>query len=77
MVAKMLTCGRSCTANKIFKMCQVPLVRVTFVSRASFLKVMIGDPLRATTAEGRCNLSDDALRVGIPLDYMDVCRCMF
>ena len=32
-------------------------------------------PLRAATPEGKFELVDDALRGGLPTDYMDVCRC--
>ncbi|CAM9515267.1 unnamed protein product [Laminaria digitata] len=38
------------------------------------LKVMACHPLRAATAEGEFHLNDDALRGGLPTDYMDVCR---
>lgn len=38
------------------------------------LQVMACHPLRAATPEGKFELVDDALRGGLPTDYMDVCR---
>ena len=35
---------------------------------------MTTHPLRAATSEGTFHLVDDALRGGLPTDYMDVCR---
>lgn len=38
------------------------------------VQVMASHPLRAATPDGKFELVDDALRGGLPTDYMDVCR---
>ncbi|CAM9500083.1 unnamed protein product [Scytosiphon promiscuus] len=64
-----------------FKIVQMPanLLEITGLATApamqkAGLKVMACHPLRAATAEGKFELVDDALRGGLPTDYMDVCR---
>ncbi|CAN0159131.1 unnamed protein product [Ectocarpus sp. 6 AP-2014] len=64
-----------------FKIVQMPanLLEVTGLATApamqkAGLKVMACHPLRAATPEGKFELVDDALRGGLPTDYMDVCR---
>ncbi|CAM9463601.1 unnamed protein product, partial [Hapterophycus canaliculatus] len=64
-----------------FKVVQMPanLLEITGLAMApamqkAGLKVMACHPLRAATPEGKFELVDDALRGGLPTDYMDVCR---
>lgn len=53
---------------------ETTVLAATPAMHKSGLMVMACDSLRAATPEGKFYLVDDALRGGLPTDYMDVCR---